>query len=184
MSYPNLVKLKCMEFLQHTNNRIWFEGWRCSSLQNSMGGQKLPQWLGPKIRQLYPSMRLFNHVHFAVNKSGSTSPSILQKPFYKTTDMNVMRPGEWGEHWLFGMQWFSGWTLACGRHYPTVKFSEAGRERGFREGGFLRFSSGFQAHSWIRVLKVWLLCFEALGATWSWSDDRNGNDDHPVWAEP
>lgn len=30
---------------------------------------------------------------FAVNKSESMSPSILQKPVFEIADMNVMRPG-------------------------------------------------------------------------------------------
>lgn len=71
----------------------------------------------------------------AVNKLEYTSSSILQKPFFETADMNVMR--QRGKHWLFGMQWFSGWTLACGTHYPTVKFVEAGGEKGDREGWVL-----------------------------------------------
>lgn len=68
-----------------------------------MEGQQCTQLRGPKIRQLdciqvWAFLIMLNYLKkkkniFAVNKSESMSPSILQKPVFEIADMNVMRPG-------------------------------------------------------------------------------------------
>lgn len=125
--------LKVMEFILQGNDWIWLEG--CG---NPTGGQRFAQLRGLKVHQVDC---IFNNA-CCCKQIGIYEPIHSPEAILRDSRHERNEAGGWwrGEHWLFGMQWFSGWTLACGTHYPTVKFSEAGGERGDGgRGGWVSF---------------------------------------------
>lgn len=65
--------------------------WEPNGRQNNF-----PNYLVLRYANSVVFLILFVIKTFAVNKLECTSQSILQKPFFETADMNVMRPGGGG----------------------------------------------------------------------------------------
>lgn len=171
--------LKVMEFILQRNDWIWLEG--CG---NPTGGQRFAQLRGLKVHQVD---FIFNNV-CCCKQVGIYEPIHSPEAILRDSRHERNETGGWwrGEHWLFGMQWFSGWTPACGTHYPTVK--RGGRGDGGRGTGRVGF---FFFEILSRILnpvldlsvKVCLYHFEAFWRNVK-SIRRNDNGDHPRLAEP